>query len=306
MSLHTHYDNLKVSRKAPIEVIRASYKALAQKYHPDLNDSSAEAQRIMTVINQSYAVLSDTNQRAEHDAWIVLSETAPAQPTAPAKPPPPDARPYTPPAPPAPPPRPPIAPSEPAPIIKFIAHVFNYWIIYLGLAIWIWYANTNHTPSESSAKQAYSAPAKPKVSKPAYIKPTGSPRGYLWPQGAGYVHDYQILAQGGLSTVTIDNSSNDNDVFVKLVSLEYGAPLPVRHFFIPARGQFTLQNVLPGNYDIRYKDLDSGQLARSESFILKQVRDEEGTTYSNLRMTLYKVRNGNMQTYGINDADFGD
>jgi hypothetical protein len=35
--IHTHYDNLKVSRHAPQEVIRAAYKALSQKYHPDKN-----------------------------------------------------------------------------------------------------------------------------------------------------------------------------------------------------------------------------------------------------------------------------
>lgn len=45
--IHTHYDNLKVAREAPPEVIRAAYRALSQRYHPDRNPANAEAARIM-------------------------------------------------------------------------------------------------------------------------------------------------------------------------------------------------------------------------------------------------------------------
>ncbi|WP_413500648.1 J domain-containing protein [Psychrobacter maritimus] len=37
-SLHTHYDTLMVSRNASPEVIRAAFKSLSQKYHPDKNN----------------------------------------------------------------------------------------------------------------------------------------------------------------------------------------------------------------------------------------------------------------------------
>lgn len=40
--IHTHYDNLKVARIAPPEVIRAAYRTLSQKYHPDKNPGNAE------------------------------------------------------------------------------------------------------------------------------------------------------------------------------------------------------------------------------------------------------------------------
>ena len=33
--IYTYYDDLKISRDAPNEVIRAAYKALSLKYHPD-------------------------------------------------------------------------------------------------------------------------------------------------------------------------------------------------------------------------------------------------------------------------------
>lgn len=72
--IHTHYDNLKVSRHAPQEVIRASYKALSQKYHPDKNPGDEKSARIMAVVNTAYNVLSDPIRRKEHDEWIASEE----------------------------------------------------------------------------------------------------------------------------------------------------------------------------------------------------------------------------------------
>lgn len=67
--IRTHYDNLKVPRDASAEEIRAQYRRLSKKYHPDLNDSP-DAARIMSIINKAYEVLSDPAKRAEHDRWI--------------------------------------------------------------------------------------------------------------------------------------------------------------------------------------------------------------------------------------------
>ncbi|RJG09338.1 J domain-containing protein [Massilia cavernae] len=72
--IHTHYDNLKVARGAPQEVIRAAYKALSQKYHPDKNPGDEKAARIMAIVNSAYNILSDPVRRAEHDEWIAAEE----------------------------------------------------------------------------------------------------------------------------------------------------------------------------------------------------------------------------------------
>ena len=72
--LHTHYDNLKVTRNASTEMIRAAYKKLLQKYHPDRNPGDSEAARIMRIINSSYAVLADPIKRNKHDIWIAAQE----------------------------------------------------------------------------------------------------------------------------------------------------------------------------------------------------------------------------------------
>ncbi|WP_319000284.1 MULTISPECIES: J domain-containing protein [Burkholderia cepacia complex] len=69
MKTTTHYDVLRVTRDAPPEVIRAAYKALSQKWHPDKN-SSPEAGALMQSINDAYAVLSDPSMRADYDRTL--------------------------------------------------------------------------------------------------------------------------------------------------------------------------------------------------------------------------------------------
>jgi curved DNA-binding protein CbpA len=72
--IHTHYDNLKVTRNAPPEVIRAAYKTLSQKFHPDRNPGNLDATRTIQIINLAYEVLSDPVKRKEHDEWIAAAE----------------------------------------------------------------------------------------------------------------------------------------------------------------------------------------------------------------------------------------
>jgi hypothetical protein len=72
--IHTHYDNLKVARAAPQEVIRAAYKVLSQKYHPDKNPGDDKAARVMALINSAYGTLADPTRRKEHDEWIAAEE----------------------------------------------------------------------------------------------------------------------------------------------------------------------------------------------------------------------------------------
>ena len=66
----TNYDHLKVARDAPPEVVRAAYRALAQKYHPDRNAGDLDSARAMVLVNEAYRVLSDPRLRFEHDQWI--------------------------------------------------------------------------------------------------------------------------------------------------------------------------------------------------------------------------------------------
>jgi hypothetical protein len=78
---HTHYDNLKVARNAPPEVIKAAYKALSQRYHPDKN-RSPDATRIMKILNDAYAVLGEAEARRRYDDTLSAEAAEPARETA--------------------------------------------------------------------------------------------------------------------------------------------------------------------------------------------------------------------------------
>ncbi len=62
----THYDILEVSPAASDPVIRAAYRSLAQRYHPDRCKEPGAAER-MKAINEAYGVLSDPARRRRYD-----------------------------------------------------------------------------------------------------------------------------------------------------------------------------------------------------------------------------------------------
>jgi hypothetical protein len=137
-----------------------------------------------------------------------------------------------------------------------------------------------------------------------YVRSATTPKGHPWPTSTGYLGGYRKLRADGLSTVTIDNSRNDSDVFAKLVWLDDLHPDRVRTFFISGHGSFKLSKVTAGTYDIRYRNLDSGELFRSEAFTLEEIPTDDGTRFSDVTMTLYKVRDGNMQTFDLPEDEF--
>ena len=63
------YDLLEVSSAASPEVIRAAYRALMEKYHPDKHPEHrhAWAEEISRQLNQAYAVLSNPQKRRRYD-----------------------------------------------------------------------------------------------------------------------------------------------------------------------------------------------------------------------------------------------
>lgn len=295
MSLHTHYDNLKVARNAPPEVIRAAYKSLSQKFHPDRNPD-VDAARIMSILNSSYDVLSESVKRRAHDLWIVEQEASSAEA-------PPVRPPLWPPSPPIP------APKASA-LLAVLRHVLRNLLVYGVAGFVAWFAFEEKTPSPGPKPYVSSPPvsspsqAAKKILAPEYIRPEAAPNGSPWPAVASYIKGYRRLHLAGRSNVTVDNTRNDTDVFVKLVSLESATAYPVRQFFIPAYGSFTLAKVTAGTYDVRYRDLGSGGLSRSDSFVIEETETADGVEFSNMTMTLYKVQNGNMSTHRLAEGEF--
>ncbi len=63
-----YYEVLGVARTASADDIRNAYRALAKKYHPDLNKQTG-AEETFKEINEAYGVLSDDQRRAAYDRF---------------------------------------------------------------------------------------------------------------------------------------------------------------------------------------------------------------------------------------------
>jgi molecular chaperone DnaJ len=64
-----YYELLGVPRKATVKEIRAAYRKLARKYHPDLNPGDKSAEEKFKQIQEAYEVLSDTKKRQMFDQF---------------------------------------------------------------------------------------------------------------------------------------------------------------------------------------------------------------------------------------------
>jgi molecular chaperone DnaJ len=64
-----YYELLGVPRKATQKEIRASYRKLARKYHPDLNPGDKSAEEKFKQVQEAYDVLSDAKKRQMYDQY---------------------------------------------------------------------------------------------------------------------------------------------------------------------------------------------------------------------------------------------
>ena len=435
LSAHTHYDNLKVARNAPVEVIRAAYRVLAQKHHPDVNPSP-DAARVMQLLNEAWEVLSDERRRAAHDAWIAEQERANARPneaaaSQPSKSYSSGGHEYT-----------WTAPEEsrrweakrrqpssnashsPPPASQSEKHTepldrLNAWLANLNgrsyalagviavlAASWFLNGTSSYTPSRWSPAPTLATPAVPDATsfdpstaviedlptlatptvpkatpeKAEHLglvpfdgkldplpparrpKPTGgwgagdeevldplpparqprteytfeelqssplpparqpkpkpddpwavvseepvtrwSPSGKPWPSAASYLRGLPQRATGGLSKLTIDNTDGGSNVYVKLCRASSTQCDGLRHVYIPRGSSFSINGIAPGTYDVRYRDLNSGRIAKSEPMALRQIEEEGGTKYSVIRLTLYAVTDGNTTFAPLTEEQF--
>src|SRR5450830_929282 len=287
--IHTHYDNLKVARLAPQEVIRAAYKALSQKYHPDKNPGDEKAARIMAIVNTAYGILADPVRRKEHDEWIAAEEWEIAwlestneengrgrdgawepQPVAsPVKK---------------------SALREPL-VWLALAAVFTIGCVVGALAL---------PPVASLRSTAAVAPAA--IAAPAVVTPVSdeiapvkavaapgagigkaalhtlavtelavpareadcstqlrsatAPNGAPWPAATGYIDGYAVANQGEQMRVDIDNAANDAAMFVRVIDLDRGAS--VRHAYVLPHEALSIDKLSAGRYEVRYQTVDPG------------------------------------------------
>ena len=64
-----YYEVLGVPRDATTADIKKAYRALARKYHPDVNPDNKEAEEKFKEINEAHEVLSNSEKRAKYDQY---------------------------------------------------------------------------------------------------------------------------------------------------------------------------------------------------------------------------------------------
>ena len=64
-----YYKTLGVNKSSSLKEIKAAYRKLARKYHPDVNPNDKEAENKFKDISEAYEVLSDSDKREKYDKY---------------------------------------------------------------------------------------------------------------------------------------------------------------------------------------------------------------------------------------------
>ena len=64
-----YYEVLGIGKNADDAEIKKAYRALAKKYHPDVNPGNAEAEAKFKEASEAYAILSDPDKRRQYDQF---------------------------------------------------------------------------------------------------------------------------------------------------------------------------------------------------------------------------------------------
>ncbi len=68
--MRDYYETLELDATASPDQIKTNYRRLAMKWHPDRNAGSTAAEERFKSISEAYAILSDSAQRAQYDAYL--------------------------------------------------------------------------------------------------------------------------------------------------------------------------------------------------------------------------------------------
>lgn len=303
-----HYETLNVSKDASQEEIRASYHALCRIFHPDLNPGMADGILMIEELTKSYEVLKDTNSRQDYDMKYLVamrSKSAPRQEAVVEQLPPL-----------------PELPSSAAEqqniseILEFkrrqraaeelqnnkgsslrtaaVAAIAIIGITLLGLAV----------PKKTLSRiQLFNLDGI--VTKAEYVRPVSAPNGAAFPTETSYVSGYEVRKNDGISTLLVNNTKNDNDVYLKLISIENNKTTTVRHLFVKGKTEFKIENLSTGKYEIQYMDLAAGLVGRSIVFSMEESKNELGLSKgTNLGVNLRTAVNGVLNVENVSLDEF--
>ena len=129
--------------------------------------------------------------------------------------------------------------------------------------------------------------------KSEYVRPATAPNGQAFPETSSYLAGTEVLENTGKSTLDIENTKNENDVYLKLLSHKNGKVGVARHILVKAGTSFTVADLSVGEYELQYLDLTAGKGGRSEVFAVTQSKTEMGIdVVSRLSVRLKTAVNG--------------
>ncbi len=146
----------------------------------------------------------------------------------------------------------------------------------------------------------------PKTVEPAYQRLTTAENGTPFPDASGYIEGYEPAFTNGRSLLNVDNTKNNYDIYLKLYNLDVTPAGLASVFFVKAGDQFTVEQISSGSYELRYRNLDTGNQFRTETLTFAESSDPSSGafTFTELTVKLYGVVNGNMNTYPITEENF--
>lgn len=290
--MRTHYDNLKVSKDAPIEVIQAAYRSLAKKYHPDINKDNPDAARIMQIINSSYEILSDPQKRKEHDSWIIketwreraeatLKQNAQTKISTPTQEVKKDKKSFI------------------TKTIDLIFSIFSLLRLGFGLCVigFVAYAiisgifKTSVSLTNNNNSQIIE-PSKQKTFVNSSNICDASVQNRKWPITPTIFN--QKDRRNGLSSLTLDNTRNNEDIYVRFTfEQDKNTSKFLRDVFIPAGNYAVLEKIPVGIYRVKTQNIKTGCVQISEPITIIERKITTGIEYSDNSLTFYPVINGN-------------
>lgn len=102
-----------------------------------------------------------------------------------------------------------------------------------------------------------------------------SPNGMPWPgqsqDKALYIPGLQVEATGGQASIDMVNASSA-PLYVKLCQPGSAKCRALRHVFMDHGSKFTLKELAPGDYEVRYLDLSRETAARSRTIMVPEGR----------------------------------
>jgi hypothetical protein len=307
----THYEILGIRPEATGEEVRVAYRQMCRRFHPDRHPRHPEAAaRIMASINVAYDVLSHPQRRADYDTELRGNGGT----RAPRAPGPAPAWTHVPPGGWA-------AAPDPAPFFGSrhdtaaeAAHrraralrrlmAASALCCVAGLALGAWIAVSPPPPApEQDVARLLSARDRLAMSpgdvtkraeqaggEPVHIRPLESPNGLPWPGNSSELQGYVRRFNDGSARLVIDNRFGRSDVFAKVFRASVDGLEPACHVFVRNGDQLLLDQLRPGEYEVRYLTLDTGQTLRSQPVFLGERQADAPPT--SLRVDQIQVRNG--------------